>query len=62
WLPSFQPLPLLVPVSLEQIEEEGAIEEIETQMNNNGNYGYIKNDATWAKSVTLNHFIHRGRI
>ncbi|KAA6402275.1 MAG: hypothetical protein EZS28_002206, partial [Streblomastix strix] len=42
WLPSFQPLPLLVPVSLEQIEEEGAIEEIETQMNNNGNYGYIK--------------------
>ncbi|KAA6389436.1 MAG: hypothetical protein EZS28_015039, partial [Streblomastix strix] len=34
--PSFQPLPLLTRVSLEQIEEEGANEEIDTQMNTKG--------------------------
>ncbi|KAA6382746.1 MAG: hypothetical protein EZS28_021727 [Streblomastix strix] len=59
WQSSFQPLPLLVPVSLEQIEEEGAIEEIEAQMNNKGLNGNIKNWATWAKEETLNRFIHR---
>ncbi|KAA6322450.1 MAG: hypothetical protein EZS28_054434 [Streblomastix strix] len=34
--PSFQPLPLLARRSEEQIEEEGANEEIEAQLNNNG--------------------------
>ncbi|KAA6386972.1 MAG: hypothetical protein EZS28_017499 [Streblomastix strix] len=62
WQPSLQPLPLLAQVSLEQIEEEGANEEIEAQMNYKGNYGGIKGDATWAKSETLNNFIHRRRI
>ncbi|KAA6369233.1 MAG: hypothetical protein EZS28_035240 [Streblomastix strix] len=56
---SFQPLPLLARITEEHIKEEGAIEEIEAQMNNKGQYGYIKNWATWAKSVTLNRFIHR---
>ncbi|KAA6360266.1 MAG: hypothetical protein EZS28_044207 [Streblomastix strix] len=56
---SFHPLPLLAQVSLEQIEEEGANEEVEAQMNNNGMNGNIKDQATWAKSETLNHFIHR---
>ncbi|KAA6381567.1 MAG: hypothetical protein EZS28_022905 [Streblomastix strix] len=58
---SFQPLPLLARVSLEQIEEEGAIEEIDAQMNNNGFDGNIKNCANEAKEVTLNRFIHRRR-
>ncbi|KAA6391839.1 MAG: hypothetical protein EZS28_012632 [Streblomastix strix] len=49
WLPSFQPLPLLARVSLEQIEEEGAIEEIEEQMKNNGFDGYIKGQAKMSK-------------
>ncbi|KAA6372018.1 MAG: hypothetical protein EZS28_032455 [Streblomastix strix] len=61
WQPSFQPLPLLARVSLEQIEEEGAIEEIEAQMNNNGYGSNIKYWAKDAKSETLNRFIHRGR-
>ncbi|KAA6361165.1 MAG: hypothetical protein EZS28_043308 [Streblomastix strix] len=59
--PSFQPLPLLARISLEQIEDEGANEEIEAQMNNKGLNGRIKMNATWAKSATLNRFIHRGR-
>ncbi|KAA6367807.1 MAG: hypothetical protein EZS28_036666 [Streblomastix strix] len=58
--PSFQPLPLLVRRSEEQIEEEGADEEIDAQMNNNGHYGYIKEYANEAKEATLNHFIRRG--
>ncbi|KAA6369969.1 MAG: hypothetical protein EZS28_034504 [Streblomastix strix] len=57
--PSFQPLPLLARRSEEQIEEEGANEEIEAQMNNKGNYGNIKYYANSTKSATLNHFIHR---
>ncbi|KAA6355539.1 MAG: hypothetical protein EZS28_048934 [Streblomastix strix] len=56
---SFQPLPLLARRTEEQIEDEGANEEIEAQMNNKGIRGYIKNWATWAKSETLNHFIRR---
>ncbi|KAA6382185.1 MAG: hypothetical protein EZS28_022288 [Streblomastix strix] len=49
WYPSFQPLPLLARVSLEQIEEEGAIEEIEAQMNNKGYNGDIKGQAKMSK-------------
>ncbi|KAA6367606.1 MAG: hypothetical protein EZS28_036867 [Streblomastix strix] len=59
--PSFQPLPLLVRRTEEQIEEEGANEEIDAQMNNNGYYYCSIN--YWAnnvKAATLNHFIHRG--
>ncbi|KAA6380983.1 MAG: hypothetical protein EZS28_023491 [Streblomastix strix] len=56
---SFQPLPLLARRTVEQIEEEGAIEEIEAQMINNGNYGNIKNSANYAKAATLNRFIHK---
>ncbi|KAA6401653.1 MAG: hypothetical protein EZS28_002821 [Streblomastix strix] len=56
--PSFQPLPLLARVSLEQIEEEGTIEEIEPQMSNKGYTGYIKNEANEAKAAILNCFIN----
>ncbi|KAA6375562.1 MAG: hypothetical protein EZS28_028910 [Streblomastix strix] len=59
WQPSFKPLPLLARVSLEQIEEEGAIEEIDAQMNNNGYDGFIKLWANEAKAATLNRFVNR---
>ncbi|KAA6360911.1 MAG: hypothetical protein EZS28_043562 [Streblomastix strix] len=55
--PSFQPLPLLARRTEEQIEEEGAIEEIEAQLNNNGFGGDIKSNANDAKAETLNRFI-----
>ncbi|KAA6391807.1 MAG: hypothetical protein EZS28_012665 [Streblomastix strix] len=55
--PSFQPLPLLARNTEEQMEEEGSNEEIETQMNNNGDDGFIKNEANDAKATTLNRFI-----
>ncbi|KAA6385367.1 MAG: hypothetical protein EZS28_019108 [Streblomastix strix] len=58
--PSFQPLPLLARRSEEQIEEEGANEELEAQMNNNVYDGIIKQEANEAKAVILNHFIRRG--
>ncbi|KAA6385360.1 MAG: hypothetical protein EZS28_019113 [Streblomastix strix] len=58
WQPSFQPLPLLARNTEEQMEEEGANEEIEAQMNNNGDDGYIKDYADEAKAMTLNRFIH----
>ncbi|KAA6367248.1 MAG: hypothetical protein EZS28_037225 [Streblomastix strix] len=54
----FQPLPLLARRSEEQIEEEGANEELEAQMNNNGFDGNIKRYANYVKEVTLNRFIH----
>ncbi|KAA6371179.1 MAG: hypothetical protein EZS28_033293 [Streblomastix strix] len=60
WKPSFQPLPLLARRSEEQIEEEGANEELDTQMNNKGNYGNIKYYANSTKSATPNHFIRKG--
>ncbi|KAA6393101.1 MAG: hypothetical protein EZS28_011371 [Streblomastix strix] len=60
WQPSFQPLPLLARKTEEQIEEEGANEEIDAQMNNNGYYGRIKNESKWAKAAALNRFSHRG--
>ncbi|KAA6371028.1 MAG: hypothetical protein EZS28_033446 [Streblomastix strix] len=62
WQPSFQPLPLLARRSDEQMEEEGANEEIDAQMINNGYDSNIKGWAKWAKKATLNHFIHMRRI
>ncbi|KAA6381684.1 MAG: hypothetical protein EZS28_022790 [Streblomastix strix] len=59
WQPSFQPLPLLARRSEEQIEEEGANEEIEAQMSIKGYYGGIKFWANETKAVILNCFIHR---
>ncbi|KAA6356625.1 MAG: hypothetical protein EZS28_047848 [Streblomastix strix] len=61
WKPYFQTLPLLVRNTEEQMEEEGVDEELDTQMNNNGHYGYIKEYANEAKEATLNRFIHRRR-
>ncbi|KAA6372038.1 MAG: hypothetical protein EZS28_032436 [Streblomastix strix] len=60
--PSFQPLPLLARITEEQIEEEGANEEVEAQMINYGMDGIIKKMANNAKTETLNHFIHRRRM
>ncbi|KAA6397088.1 MAG: hypothetical protein EZS28_007389 [Streblomastix strix] len=57
--PSIQPLPLLARRTEEQIEEEGADEEIDTQMKNNGLCDVIKSNAKWAKATTLNNFINR---
>ncbi|KAA6401236.1 MAG: hypothetical protein EZS28_003236 [Streblomastix strix] len=66
WQPSFQPLPLLARRTEEQIEEEGANEEIEAQMSNyrkvQGYYSDVKQQANKAKAEILNHFIHRRRI
>ncbi|KAA6364449.1 MAG: hypothetical protein EZS28_040024 [Streblomastix strix] len=56
--PSFQPLPLLARNTEEQMEEEGANEEMEAQMINKGYDGNIKNWAKKAKATTLNRFIH----
>ncbi|KAA6319457.1 MAG: hypothetical protein EZS28_054813, partial [Streblomastix strix] len=58
WYPSFQPLPLLIRKTEEQIEEEGASEEIDAQINNKGYYGGINAFANSAKATTLNRFIH----
>ncbi|KAA6354284.1 MAG: hypothetical protein EZS28_050189 [Streblomastix strix] len=55
----FQPLPLLVRRTEEQMEEEGASEELEAQINNVGYFGDIKFYTNKAKAKTLNHFIHR---
>ncbi|KAA6400312.1 MAG: hypothetical protein EZS28_004158 [Streblomastix strix] len=58
--PFFQPLPLLARMSVEQIEEEGANEEVEAQMNNVGYYddSNIKDYANYVKAMVLNHFVH----
>ncbi|KAA6373728.1 MAG: hypothetical protein EZS28_030746 [Streblomastix strix] len=58
--PYFQPLPLLVRNTEEQMEEEGADEELDAQMNNNKNRWSIRNWANRAKTMTLNCFIRRG--
>ncbi|KAA6366945.1 MAG: hypothetical protein EZS28_037528 [Streblomastix strix] len=55
---SFQPLPLLARITVEQIEKEGANEELEAQMKNNGCYGSVQGYANEAKAATLNCFIH----
>ncbi|KAA6401792.1 MAG: hypothetical protein EZS28_002686 [Streblomastix strix] len=57
--PSFYPLPLFTQRSIEQIKEEGAIEEIEAQMNNNVYNDSIKKNAYYAKVAILNRFIRR---
>ncbi|KAA6372663.1 MAG: hypothetical protein EZS28_031812 [Streblomastix strix] len=62
WQPSFQPLPFLARRTEEQIEEEGANEEVEAQMINNGYNGTIKDTANSTKAETLNHFINRRRM
>ncbi|KAA6375400.1 MAG: hypothetical protein EZS28_029074 [Streblomastix strix] len=63
WLPSFQPLPLLARNTEEQMEEEGANEEIDAQMNKKGyDDNNIKSNANYVKEATLNHFIRRGWI
>ncbi|KAA6368250.1 MAG: hypothetical protein EZS28_036223 [Streblomastix strix] len=59
WKPYFQPLPLLFRRTEEQIEEEGASEEIEAQMKNSRYYGYIKICANLANDTTLNRFFHK---
>ncbi|KAA6400481.1 MAG: hypothetical protein EZS28_003997 [Streblomastix strix] len=56
--PCFQSLPLLARSTEEQIEEEGANEELEDQMNNNGQTDDFMTWANRAKAETLNHFIH----
>ncbi|KAA6376619.1 MAG: hypothetical protein EZS28_027854, partial [Streblomastix strix] len=58
WQPSFHPLPLLARRTVEQIEEEGANEEIDAQLSNKGNGWTIKQRANEAKAATLNHFIN----
>ncbi|KAA6354563.1 MAG: hypothetical protein EZS28_049910 [Streblomastix strix] len=55
---SFQPLPLLARRTEEQMEEEGANEEIEAYMNYKGFYENIKKQANRVKAKTLNCFIH----
>ncbi|KAA6371347.1 MAG: hypothetical protein EZS28_033126 [Streblomastix strix] len=61
WQPSFQPLPLLARNTEEQMEEEGANEELEAQLNNNENRWGIKSNANSVKAAILNRFIHRRR-
>ncbi|KAA6385035.1 MAG: hypothetical protein EZS28_019438 [Streblomastix strix] len=58
--PSFRPLPLLVRITEEQIEEEGASEEFDAQIKNNEYDGYIRKWANEAKAAIMNRFIHRG--
>ncbi|KAA6357376.1 MAG: hypothetical protein EZS28_047097, partial [Streblomastix strix] len=48
WKPYFQPLPQLARRSEEQMEEEGAEEELDAQMNNNGLDDEIRN---WANDA-----------
>ncbi|KAA6379299.1 MAG: hypothetical protein EZS28_025176 [Streblomastix strix] len=60
--PSFQPLPLLARRTEEQIEEEGANEELEAQMKKNKYGSYIMIWANKAKAAILNHFIHWSNI
>ncbi|KAA6393868.1 MAG: hypothetical protein EZS28_010602 [Streblomastix strix] len=56
--PSFQTLPLLARMSLEQIEEEGVNEEIEAQIKSKRSSA-IEFWAKEAKALILNRFIHR---
>ncbi|KAA6391436.1 MAG: hypothetical protein EZS28_013037 [Streblomastix strix] len=60
WLPQFPPQPLLARRVVEQIEEEGGNEEIDSQQNNKGFGGDIKNSANEAKGRILNYFIEQG--
>ncbi|KAA6375121.1 MAG: hypothetical protein EZS28_029352 [Streblomastix strix] len=58
--PSFPPQPLLARRSVEQIEEEGGNEQIDSQIINKGHYGHINNSANEAKAMILNYFIEQG--
>ncbi|KAA6372329.1 MAG: hypothetical protein EZS28_032146 [Streblomastix strix] len=58
--PSFQPLPLLARNTEEQIEEEGANEEIDAQIKNKGYNDNIMDQANYVKAAILNHFIKSG--
>ncbi|KAA6393897.1 MAG: hypothetical protein EZS28_010575 [Streblomastix strix] len=57
--PSFPPQPVLFKSFQEQIEDEGAYEEIEAQLVNKGRgvYNDIKNNANYAKRRILNFFV-----
>ncbi|KAA6367724.1 MAG: hypothetical protein EZS28_036749 [Streblomastix strix] len=57
---TFPPQPLLARRSVEQIEEEGAIEEIDSQLINEGYSNNIKSQANRAKGMILNYFIKQG--
>ncbi|KAA6375904.1 MAG: hypothetical protein EZS28_028570 [Streblomastix strix] len=56
---SLKPLQLLARRTEEQIEEEGANDELEAQIKNNENNSYISVWANKAKAVILNCFIRR---
>ncbi|KAA6377202.1 MAG: hypothetical protein EZS28_027271 [Streblomastix strix] len=56
---SFQVLLLRLRRTVEQIEEEGANEEIDVQMMNKENQWNIKSWANDTKEATLNRFIHK---
>ncbi|KAA6382711.1 MAG: hypothetical protein EZS28_021762 [Streblomastix strix] len=57
---SFPPQPLLVRRSVEQIEEEGGNEEIDSQLINKGYRGNIKDELNEVKGEMLNYFIEQG--
>ncbi|KAA6396258.1 MAG: hypothetical protein EZS28_008212 [Streblomastix strix] len=57
---TFPPQPLLARRSVEQIEEEGGNEEIDSQLINKKNRGQIKVIANYAKGWILNYFIEYG--
>ncbi|KAA6381764.1 MAG: hypothetical protein EZS28_022709 [Streblomastix strix] len=63
WLPQFPPQPLLARRSVEQIEEEGANEEVDAQLiKNKENRGNIKGQANKVKGKILNYFINKGNL
>ncbi|KAA6392431.1 MAG: hypothetical protein EZS28_012043 [Streblomastix strix] len=55
----FPPQPLLARRSVEQIEEEGGNEEIDSQLINKKSDQNIKNSANRAKGMILNYFIEQ---
>ncbi|KAA6389753.1 MAG: hypothetical protein EZS28_014718 [Streblomastix strix] len=55
---SFQPLPALAKPCIEQIEEEGGNEEVESLLINNANEWNINNQAKCAIRDIFNYFIH----
>ncbi|KAA6363591.1 MAG: hypothetical protein EZS28_040882 [Streblomastix strix] len=56
--PSFIPQPALSKICIEQMEEEGGNEEVESQLINKGNVWKIIGDAEEVKGLILNRFIH----
>ncbi|KAA6397959.1 MAG: hypothetical protein EZS28_006518 [Streblomastix strix] len=57
---TFPPQPLLVRRSVEQIEEEGGNEEVESLQKYRVDFGHIKINANYAKGAILNQFIEQG--